>query len=161
MGMDGGITTSADLWATGFWDEQNAFYLPVRVYYEDTDAGGIVYHSIYLNYAERARTEFVRALEIHQQAILSERGLAFAVRRCNAEFCRPARLDDRLLVRTRLSELRGASLTFEQTILRGDEILVEYTVQIACITTQGKAVRFPSDLRESLLKGLAARPESL
>ncbi|GAB3437746.1 tol-pal system-associated acyl-CoA thioesterase [Insolitispirillum peregrinum] len=143
------------LWTVGFWSQDNAFHLPVRVYYEDTDAGGIVYHSIYLNYAERARTEFVRALGIHQQSILDQRGLAFAVRRCTADFRRPARLDDMLIVRTRLVELRGASLDFEQTILRGDEVLVDYAVQIACITTQGRAVRFPADLRDSLLKGMA------
>lgn len=141
-------------WPVGVWDAQGVFHLPVRVYYEDTDAGGIVYHSIYLNYAERARTEFVRSLGIEQQAILEQRGIAFAVRRCQTEFLRPARLDDCLMVQTRLATLKGASLEFVQMIVRGDEILVDYRVQVACITTQGKAVRFPADLKDRLHKGL-------
>jgi acyl-CoA thioester hydrolase len=132
------------------------FHMPLRVYYEDTDAGGIVYHSIYLNYAERARTEFIRALGIHQQDLLKSTGMAFAVVNCTAAFRRPARLDDPLDVRTRLIELRGASLQFEQKIFRDDILLFDYTVQVACISADGRAMRFPPSFRTLLKDKLPA-----
>jgi acyl-CoA thioester hydrolase len=130
------------------------FHMPLRVYYEDTDAGRIVYHSIYLNYAERARTEFIRALGINQQALLQSSGMAFAVVNCSASFRRPARLDDVLDVRTRLTALRGASLQFEQKIFSDDVLLFDYTVQVACVSGDGRAMRFPPSLRALLTEVL-------
>jgi acyl-CoA thioester hydrolase len=132
------------------FDEQGVFVMPLRVYYEDTDAGGIVYHSIYLNYAERARTEFVRALGVSQQELLQSTGMAVAVVSCAAKFRSPARLDDALLVKTRLLAVRGASLQFEQKITRDETLLFDYEVQVACVSKDGRAVRFPPQMRALL-----------
>ena len=90
-------------------DAVTAHVYPVRVYYEDTDAGGVVYHSNYLRFAERARTELLREAGIDHVTLMTENGLMFAVRRCEAEYVKPARLDDALEVRTRCFEATGAS----------------------------------------------------
>jgi acyl-CoA thioester hydrolase len=91
--------------------------LPVRVYYEDTDAGGIVYHANHLKFAERARTEMLRCLGLDHGAMRERFGLAFAVRRCRVDYLAPARLDDALLIETRLVRLGGASLDLEQRVI--------------------------------------------
>jgi acyl-CoA thioester hydrolase len=96
--------------------EQQIFLWPLRVYYEDTDAGGVVYHSQYLNFLERARTEWLRHLGFSQQLLRQEQDVVFAVYKFAATFQWPARLDDLLSVSVRLSELRPASLTFIQRI---------------------------------------------
>ncbi|CCG40042.1 tol-pal system-associated acyl-CoA thioesterase [Magnetospirillum molischianum] len=122
---------------------------PIRVYYEDTDAGGIVYHSCYLNFAERARTEMVRDLGISQQSLLQE-GTAFAVRRAVVDFLRPARLDDLLTVETELCSVGGASLDLAQTIRRNDDgtELVRIEVRLGYITLSGRPTRLPAAMRD-------------
>jgi len=122
---------------------------PVRVYYEDTDAGGIVYHSCYLNFAERARTEMVRELGISQQKLLQD-GTAFAVRRAVVDFLRPARLDDLLTVETELRSIGGASLDLYQTIRRNDDDteLVRIEVRLGYITLSGRPTRLPAAMRD-------------
>jgi len=122
---------------------------PVRVYYEDTDAGGIVYHSCYLNFAERARTEMVRELGISQQSLLQE-GTAFAVRRALVDFLRPARLDDLLTVETELRSIGGASLDLDQIIRRNDDgtELVRIEVRLGYITLSGRPTRLPAAMRD-------------
>ncbi|EPY01867.1 tol-pal system-associated acyl-CoA thioesterase [Magnetospirillum fulvum] len=122
---------------------------PVRVYYEDTDAGGIVYHSCYLNFAERARTEMVRELGISQQRLLQD-GTAFAVRRAVVDFLRPARLDDLLTVETELRSIGGASLDLDQTIRRNDDgtELVRIEVRLGYITLSGRPTRLPAAMRD-------------
>jgi acyl-CoA thioester hydrolase len=122
---------------------------PVRVYYEDTDAGGIVYHSCYLNFAERARTEMVRDLGISQQRLLQD-GTAFAVRRAVVDFLRPARLDDLLTVETELRSIGGASLDLDQTIRRNDDgtELVRIEVRLGYITLSGRPTRLPAAMRD-------------
>ncbi|SEH54139.1 YbgC/FadM family acyl-CoA thioesterase [Magnetospirillum fulvum] len=122
---------------------------PVRVYYEDTDAGGIVYHSCYLNFAERARTEMVRELGISQQTLLQD-GTAFAVRRAVVDFLRPARLDDLLTVETELRALGGASLDLDQIIRRNDDgtELVRIGVRLGYITLSGRPTRLPAAMRD-------------
>lgn len=125
---------------------------PVRVYYEDTDAGGVVYHANYLRYAERARTEMLRLLgRSHQSLRTGGGGLAFAVRRCEADYLAPARLDDALEVHSWVTELGGASLGFNQAVLRHAEPIVRLWVRVACIRLDtGRATRIPSDVRETL-----------
>jgi len=122
---------------------------PIRVYYEDTDAGGIVYHSCYLNFAERARTEMVRELGISQQILLQE-GTAFAVRRALVDFLRPARLDDLLTVETELRAIGGASLDLDQIIRRNDDgtELVRIEVRLGYITLSGRPTRLPAAMRD-------------
>jgi acyl-CoA thioester hydrolase len=123
--------------------------LPVRVYYEDTDAVGVVYHANYLRFAERARTEMLRCLGLEHGA-LNARGLAFTVRRCVVDYLAPARLDDRLEVRTSLARQGGASLDLEQRIVRDDRLLVRMDVRLALISSALRAVRLPPALIAAL-----------
>jgi acyl-CoA thioester hydrolase len=123
---------------------------PVRVYYEDTDAGGVVYYANYLKYAERARTEMMHLLDTGYRDLIAERRLAFAVRRCEVDFLAPARLDDVLEVRTAVTEASGASVTAEQVIRRGAVELTRLRVKLACIGPAGRAVRLPPKLRSAL-----------
>lgn len=123
----------------------------VRVYYEDTDAGGIVYYANYLKFAERARTELLRANGIENGALMNTDRVAFAVRECHADFIKPARLDDALEVRTRLTELGGASLHMHQDICRDGEVLVAVHVRLACMDIDsGAPKRLPAMLRDTL-----------
>jgi acyl-CoA thioester hydrolase len=124
---------------------------PIRVYYEDTDAAGIVYHANYLRFAERGRTEFLRSLGHSHTQAREESGIAFVVRRCTADFRLPARLDDALTVVTSVEAVRGALLNLRQDIRRGDELLVGLDVEVACIGREGRARRLPSALRAMLL----------
>lgn len=127
-----------------------AHHLPVRVYFEDTDWSGVVYHASYLRFMERGRTELLRA-QGHAQGALHEEmeGLAFAVRRMAIDFARPARMDDMLTVVTRPGEIRGASMTLVQEVRRGAEVLVTAEVQVAAVRN-GRAVRIPDGLRTAL-----------
>jgi acyl-CoA thioester hydrolase len=119
---------------------------PVRVYYEDTDAAGVVYYANYLRFAERARTEMLRGLGGSQELLAAE-GLAFAVRRCSMEFMKPARLDDLLEVKTRLTDVGGASLVADQRVTRQSTELVRMEMMLACLSPAGKPARLPSALR--------------
>ena len=125
---------------------------PVRVYYEDTDAGGIVYHANYLKFVERARSEWVRALGLDQKRLREELGLIIVVRRMEVDFLRPALYDDLLEVTTTLRGLGGARIELDQAVLRGDEKLFAALVTLVCVGTDGRAARLPEDLR-TLLSG--------
>jgi acyl-CoA thioester hydrolase len=112
------------------------FQWPVRVYYEDTDSGGVVYYANYLRFMERARTEWMRELGFEQDRLLSEAGLLFAVRSAHLEFLAPARFNDRLTVSAEVAERGRASLTFHQTVARADAPqapLCSGQVKVACI----------------------------
>jgi len=109
------------------------FVWPVRVYYEDTDAGGVVYYANYLRFLERARTEWLRSLGFVQDALMRDPGVVFAVRRVEVDYLQPARLDDALAVHARIAERRRASLVFEQEIRRGPEVLCRGVVKVACL----------------------------
>lgn len=126
--------------------------LPFRIYYEDTDAGGIVYHANYLRYAERGRTEMLRLAGVEQREVARDLGLAFAVRDFSADYRRPAYLDDLLEVRSRLTRLGAASLDAVQKIARAGTALVVMKVRIACIGRDGRPVRLPTELRDALRK---------
>ncbi len=128
------------------------FYFPARVYYEDTDAGGIVYYANYLKFAERARTEFVRALGMSQQENLAaEERAGFVVRSLNADYKAPAVLDDLLTVSCEVTELGGASAVMHQEILRGDEVLVSLDVKVVYVLLKNKRpARIPAALAEKL-----------
>jgi acyl-CoA thioester hydrolase len=127
-------------------------HLFIRVYYEDTDAAGIVYYANYLKFAERARTEFLRLLGFEQERLRRETGLAFAVRRCEVDYIRPALLDDELLVESRLVELGGASLEVDQRVKRGPVELARLLVRVACLGRDGRPARLPPALRAALLE---------
>jgi acyl-CoA thioester hydrolase len=120
--------------------------LTIRVYYEDTDAGGIVYHAAYLRFAERGRTEFVRNLGIDQQKMRSDLGLGFVVTSLSIDYLKPAYLDDRLTVTTEIALFRPASVNFNQTVAREDQILANLKVRVACLDADGNPVRLPTAL---------------
>ena len=123
---------------------------PVRVYYEDTDAAGMVYYANYLKFAERARTELLRDVGHSHRRLRDEHGVVFVVRRCLAEFIRPARLDDRLEVHSRITGMRGAAFDAEQQILREEVLMVHVDVVLACVSTGGRPVRVPRAVRAAL-----------
>ena len=136
-------------------DPVSEHIFPVRVYYEDTDAGGVVYHSNYLRFAERARTELLREHGVDHTSLMADSGLMFAVRRCEAEYVKPARLDDALEIRTRCIEASGASFWLEQLVQRAGETLVEMKLRLVCLKVDGRPARIPETLR-SMLSGAAA-----
>lgn len=110
--------------------ENKIFAFPVRIYYEDTDAGGIVYYANYLKFAERARSEFLRFLEIDQQKLLQAKQVGFVVRSCNIEYLSSAYLNDDLLVTCQVREMGGASAVIYQEVLRDNEILAKIAVKV-------------------------------
>lgn len=125
--------------------------LPLRIYYEDTDFSGFVYHARYLHFFERGRTESLRALGIDQRAMFEAEGgpFAFVVRHMTIDFKSPARMDDLVTVETRITELGAASLVMAQGLLRGDTVLCTARVEIAHLAG-GKPKRFQADLRARL-----------
>ncbi|MFN3891603.1 MAG: tol-pal system-associated acyl-CoA thioesterase [Beijerinckiaceae bacterium] len=127
-------------------------HLSIRVYYEDTDFSGVVYHASYLRFLERGRTELLRDRGVHQAAIFSGAlgpPFGFAVRRMEIDFLRPARMDDLLDIETSPEGVRGASINLLQRILREDEVLVTARVRVACVS-DGRPARLPAWVREKL-----------
>lgn len=129
---------------------------PFRIYYEDTDAGGVVYYANYLKYLERARTEWLRAAGFDQSRLLAEHGIAFMVRRVEADYRRPAILDDLIQVSLRVEKLGGARIVFSQVVSRtgrgGPEALVEARVEVACVNLKtGKPTPIPEWMKTRLL----------
>ncbi|CAM5209176.1 Acyl-CoA thioester hydrolase OS=Bosea thiooxidans OX=53254 GN=ARD30_04040 PE=3 SV=1 [Bosea thiooxidans] len=125
--------------------------ITVRVYYEDTDFSGVVYHASYLRFMERGRTELIRALGVEQRELFDgETALGFAVRKMTIDFLRPAVMDDLLTVETRCVEARGATMDLEQRVLRGEEVLIAAQVVVACVGG-GRARRIPDGLRKRLM----------
>jgi acyl-CoA thioester hydrolase len=126
----------------------------VRVYWADTDGGGVVYHSNYLDYCERARTEWLRSRGFSQLRLAGEEGVLFTVSRLEIEFRRPARLDDLLTVRSRADLSGGASIAFSQEVWRDEpvpELLATVQVRVACVDAASfRPRRFPASLREGL-----------
>jgi acyl-CoA thioester hydrolase len=128
--------------------------LPVRIYYEDTDFSGFVYHASYLRFMERGRSDFLRLLGVEQGALFAEAvaetgGFAFVVRSMQIDFLKPTRIDEILEVCTQPKEVAGASITLLQRVVRGDEGLVEAEVKVACVSG-GKAQRIPAALRKAM-----------
>jgi acyl-CoA thioester hydrolase len=134
--------------------------LAVRVYYEDTDFSGVVYHASYLRFLERGRTEFLRALGVAHRGIFGNGGadaLHFVVRAMTIEFLKPALTDDELCVETHPSATRGASIDMTQKIRRGGEVLLTAKVRIA-VVARGKARRIPAGISAKLKESTVARP---
>jgi len=124
--------------------------MPLRVYYEDTDAAGIVYYANYLKFAERGRTEMMRALGFAHSRIDAETGTIFTVRRLSADYRGPARLDDALTVDTRVLEIGGATVLLDQQIRRDGAVLVALEMLVACVGRDGRPRRVPAGLRAAL-----------
>lgn len=119
---------------------------PLRVYYEDVDLAGIVYYANYLKYLERGRSEMVREAGV-SQLDMKAAGLVFAVRRVEADYLKPAKYDDELVVETRLDTLKGASFDMPQRVLRGSEVLLEARIKVVILGPEGRAARLPADIR--------------
>lgn len=131
--------------------EQSTFTWPVRVYYEDTDAGGVVYHGNYLKFCERARTEWLRSLGFEQTEMRAQQGLVFVVRSAQLEYLRPAKFNDELLVLARVAQLGRCAFEFEQEVWRKDEKLVTAHIVVVCVTAEGfRPVAIPQPIRNKI-----------
>lgn len=125
------------------------FNLPVRVYYEDTDAAGVVYYANYLRFIERARTDWLRTLGVDQGSLIATHGIAFAVRSMQADYLKPARLDDELIVHSTLEEVGRAQVVFQQNVLRDQELLFRATVRVVCFDpVAARAAAIPKEIQE-------------
>jgi acyl-CoA thioester hydrolase len=128
-------------------DSYKIYEITIRVYWEDTDAGGVVYYANYLKFMERCRTEWLRSLGIDQYRLRLERQLQFAVVNVAVDFLRPAVLNDEIIVTAELARLSGATISFKQTIMRGDVQLIDASTRVACLdsgTLKPRAI--PKDL---------------
>ena len=124
----------------------------VRVYYEDTDAGGIVYYANYLRFAERGRTELIRSIDELQLNTEIQDKINFVVQKCNVDYYKPARLNDLIEVKTEISLVRGSVIEMFQYIVTEEAMLVKMFVKLVCINLVGKPVRIPKDLQKNFLK---------
>ena len=132
---------------TGKLFDDNTFSFPIRVYYEDTDAGGIVYYANYLKFAERARTEYLRHLGFSQDEMLKKLGAGFVVRDCHINYKTPAKLDDALNITCKVTELKGVSLKMEQKLYRGDTVLSEVTVTLVFLSLETmRPTKIPTEI---------------
>lgn len=122
----------------------------IRVYYEDTDAGGIVYYANYLKFAERGRTEYLREKNLENSALMEQNGVLFVVRHVAADYLYPARLDDMLRVETKIAEIKNASLIMTQSIFCHDRLLFKMDVVLACVDLDGKLIKLPAIVKETL-----------
>ncbi len=133
---------------------QRDFFWPVRVYYEDTDAGGVVYYANYLKFFERARTERLRALGFEQDQLRVRDGILFAVKSMQIDYLRPARFNDALMVTAEIGAIRRASLRFEQAVSRGapgEERLCTASIRIVCLSAHGlRPVAIPDHLLQRI-----------
>jgi acyl-CoA thioester hydrolase len=130
--------------------EDGHHILPLRIYYEDTDAQGIVYYANWLRFLERGRTELLRMLGLEHSALRAESGINWVVRRCTIDYLKPARLDETIDIVTGCGEMRGASLDMIQEARRGEELLVRAELLVACMNDSGRPARVPSQARAAL-----------
>jgi len=122
-----------------------------RIYYEDTDAGGVVYYANYLKFFERARTDFLRDLGVSQQDLMEKEKIAFVVRKCDVHYIKPAKLDDLIDIQIEVKDIGGLTINFEQRMLLGDQILNKFNVQIVCVNTQTMAATtIPTNIIDKL-----------
>lgn len=154
----GGTRVDPEMSASQGWMAGRSHVYPVRVYYEDTDVGGVVYYANYLKFAERARTEMLRLLGCSHKEMIDRDGCAFAVRRCEADYLRPALFDDSLEVHTSSIDMEAASLWLDQRVKRDGDNLALLRVRLACVGRNGRPTRLPGRLRDAMA-GLAGMAE--
>lgn len=127
------------------------YHFPIRVYYSETDAGGVVYHGTWFALAERARTEMLRELGIGVNEVLEQHGMIFAIRASQIDWLRPARVDDLLISKVRVIETRNSSMTIEQHFEREGETLCSLTLRVVCVKyPEWKAARIPQPVRDAM-----------
>lgn len=132
-------------------DDKKTHFFPVRIYFEDTDAGGIVYHSRYLNFCERARAELLRTYGIESTSMMKEHKCGFAVLHVEMDFRKPAHLDEELIIQSRLMEIKGASSKVSHIIKYGDDVLVDITIVLVCMGHGERPVRIPEPIRKEMV----------
>jgi acyl-CoA thioester hydrolase len=140
--------------------ENGQHVLPLRIYYEDTDAQGIVYYANWLRFLERGRTELLRMIGLEHSALRAASGIDWVVRRCTIDYLKPARLDETIDIVTACGEMRGASLDMIQHVRRGEEVLVRAELLVACMGCSGRPVRLPLQARNALERVSVAREQS-
>jgi acyl-CoA thioester hydrolase len=127
------------------------FSLPIRIYFEDTDSGGVVYHSNYLKFMERARTEWLSALGIDQRHLKQDNHIMFVVHRIDIQYKLPARFNDNLIVKSELKDIGSSKIEFRQMIYRENEMLIDASVDVACIDSEKfKPVRIPPTIKQAM-----------
>jgi len=127
------------------------FHWPVRVYYEDADAGGVVFYANYLKFYERARTEMLRDMGFEQDELIANESVIFVVRSVQVDYLKPAKFNHLISVTAEVSLVKSASLTFQQSILRGDELLSKATIRIACLDAESmRPKQIPDTLKRAL-----------
>lgn len=127
------------------------FSLPIRIYFEDTDSGGVVYHSNYLKFMERARTEWLSALGIDQRHLKEDKHIMFVVHRIDIQYKLPARFNDNLIVKSALKDIGSSKIEFRQMIYRENEMLIDASVDVACIDSEKfKPVRIPPTIKQAM-----------
>lgn len=131
--------------------------LPIRVYYEDTDVGGVVYYANYLKFAERGRSEFLREIGYENRTLIEQEKKMFVVTALEAHYLSPARLDDLLTLETVTEDVKNASFSMKQTVFCGNNKLFHMTVRLACVELQGKPVKLPEGLRKALEEGAGGK----
>ncbi len=119
-----------------------------RVYYEDTDAGGVMYHANHIKFCERGRTEFLRSFELQNSNLHAENGVLFVVRHLEADYFKPARLDDLLTVKTSLKSIKNTSFLMRQEIFKDEEVLFGMNVLLVTVNTQGRPTALPDTIKE-------------
>jgi acyl-CoA thioester hydrolase len=125
--------------------------MDMRVYYEDTDAGGIVFYANYLRFAERGRTEYLSALGFENKSLMDNQGVIFVVRRVEADYMIPAYLDDMLRLETSVIEIKNASFKMKQSLFRHNDLIFSADVILVCVDRAGKPTRLPDQLRTKML----------
>lgn len=125
---------------------------PVRIYYDDTDAGGVVYYANYLKFAERARTEYLRSLGFENSKIRQDFGIIIVVKSVEADYLSPARLDDFLTIQTRLLSVKNTSFIMEQKAIKNEVCIFNMTIVLVCVNEDGRPTKMPEPLKESFLK---------
>ena len=130
----------------------NVHELPVRIYYEDTDAGGVVFYANYLKFAERGRTEFLRDIGFENSQLFKENRVLFLVKRVEAEYFTPARLDDSLTVKTKLLTLKNTSFEMKQDVMRGEQLICAMNIVLVCVGEDGRPFRLPAAVRDKLFE---------
>ncbi len=124
--------------------------LPIRIYYEDTDAGKIVYYVNYLKFAERGRTEMLRNAGFNHKILFEKYGFNFVIRKCLVDYHKPAVLDDEITVATKITKITGARIFMRQEIKRSNEILAIIDIILVCLTNKGRAMRIPEQISAAL-----------
>ena len=126
--------------------------LPIRIYYEDTDAGGVVYHARYINFAERGRAEFLRDLGFESSKIVEKFGLCFVARALTVDYFKPAFLDDLIHLHTSIESIKNSSFVVLHEFFKGDELIASINVTLVCVSANDiKPVRMPDELRKALI----------